>query len=143
PGYLNKARNFHRATLLPNGKTLVVGDNGGNTAELYDPSIGPNSTLIDDAQFFVRQHYRDFLNREPDAGGLAYWTDRITQCESDARCIHERRIAVSAAFFVEMEFQDTGYYVYRFYQASFGRQPTFAEFNVDRSKVIGGSNLEA
>ena len=103
------------------------------------------STLnfIDDAQYFVHQHYRDFLNREPDAGGLAYWTERITQCGSDARCIHEQRIGVSAAFFIELEFQDTGYYVYRFYKASFGRQPTFAEFTSDRSKVIGGSNLEA
>jgi hypothetical protein len=98
---------------------------------------------IDDPQFFVRQHYRDFLNREPDAGGLAYWTDRISECGSDARCIHERRIAVSAAFFVEMEFQETGYYIYRFYKASFGRQPNYTEFTADRAKVIGGSNLEA
>jgi hypothetical protein len=50
---------------------------------------------------------------------------------------------VSAAFFVEMEFQDTGYYVYRFYKASFGRQPNYAEFTADRAKVVGGSNLEA
>src|SRR6185503_19388912 len=28
----------------------------------------------DDPQFFVRQQYQDFLDREPDAGGLAYWT---------------------------------------------------------------------
>jgi sugar lactone lactonase YvrE len=98
---------------------------------------------IDDAQFFVRQHYLDFLNREPDASGLAYWTDRITQCGSDARCIHERRIGVSAAFFIELEFQDTGYYVYRFYKASFGRQPNYTEFTSDRGLVVGGSNLEA
>ena len=25
---------------------------------------------VDDAQFFVRQHYHDFLNREPDTSGL-------------------------------------------------------------------------
>src|SRR5207244_1612393 len=41
------------------------------------------------------------------------------------------------------EFQETGYYVDRFYKASFGRQPNYAEFSSDRSKVIGGSNLEA
>ena len=50
---------------------------------------------------------------------------------------------MSAAFFIEQEFQDTGYYVYRFYKASFGRQPNYAEFTADRGKVIGGSNLEA
>ena len=98
---------------------------------------------IDDPQFFVRQQYRDFLNREPDAGGLAYWTNRITECGSDARCINQRRIGVSAAFFIEQEFQDSGYFVYRFYKASFGRQPSFAEFMSDRSQVGGGANLEA
>jgi hypothetical protein len=140
--YLNRG-SYAPATLLTNGRVLVAGDAGGNTAELYDPSASPNATLIDDARFFVQQHYEDFLNREPDAGGLAYWTNRITACGSDARCIHERRIGVSAAFFVELEFQDTGYYVYRFYKASFGRQPTFAEFTSDRSNLTGGPNLEA
>jgi len=126
----NTARAGHTATLLRNGRVVVVGGSGGdangslsvNTAELYD--LGAN--VIDDAQFFVRQHYRDFLNREPDAGGLAYWTDRITECGSDLRCIHERRIGVSGAFFVEPEFQETGYFVYRLYKVSFGRQPSFA-----------------
>ncbi len=106
-------------------------------------SIPPQGNQIDEAQFFVRQHYLDFLNREPDAGGLAYWTDRITQCGPDVRCISERRIAVSAAFFIELEFQETGYFVDRLYKASFGRQPNYSEFTFDRSKVIGGSNLEA
>jgi hypothetical protein len=145
--YLNTARVFHTATLLPNGRVLVAGGDDAdgeplNTAELYDPSLSPNSTLMDDPQFFVREHYVDFLNREPDADGLAYWTDRITQCGSDARCVHERRIGVSGAFFVEPEFQDSGYFVYRFYKASFGRQPNYAEFTSDRGHVIGGSNLE-
>jgi len=49
---------------------------------------------------------------------------------------------VSAAFFIEQEFQETGYYVYRFYKASFGRQPSFTEFMSDRSQV-SGANLEA
>ena len=117
---------------------------GAYTIRLQDVTIAstdpPNA--IDDAEFFVRQHYSDFLNRAPDAGGLAYWTNQITQCGSDAQCIHERRLGVSAAFFVEMEFQDTGYFVDRLYQASFGRQPNYAEFTADRGRVIGGPNLE-
>ena len=102
----------------------------------------PTPNPIDTADVFVRQHYIDFLSREPDAGGLAYWTNRITECGSDARCIHDRRISVSAAFFIELEFQDTGYYVYRFYKASFGRQPNYTEFTSDRGKVLGGLGLE-
>ena len=35
-----------------------------NSAELYDPSSSPNINLIDDAKFYVQQHYFDFLQRE-------------------------------------------------------------------------------
>jgi hypothetical protein len=124
-----------------------AGGSGPYKIRMQDVTIAaaaiPTPNPIDSADNFVRQHYLDFLNREPDAGGLAYWTSQITQCGSDARCIDERRTAVSAAFFIEQEFQDTGYYVYRFYKASFGRRPNYAEFTADRAKVIGGSNLEA
>ena len=84
-----------------------------------------------------------FSAREPEAGGLAYWTNEITQCGADAACIHRRRIGVSAAFFIEQEFQETGYYVYRFYKASFGRQPNYSEFTLDRGRLSLGPNLEA
>ncbi|MFN2513918.1 MAG: DUF4214 domain-containing protein [Pyrinomonadaceae bacterium] len=52
---------------------------------------------MDDAQFFVRQQYRDFLNREPDTNGLAFWTNEITSCGFDPQCIENKRINVSAA----------------------------------------------
>jgi len=74
---------------------------------------------IDDAQFFVRQQYLDFLNREPDASGLAFWTNQITSCGSNQQCIESRRINVSAAFFVSIEFQETGYLVYRMYKSAY------------------------
>jgi Tol biopolymer transport system component len=107
---------------------------------LTSPSC-PNP--IDCAEFFVRQHYRDFLNREPDAGGLAYWTDQITQCGTDAACVHNRRIDVSAAFFFSLEFQQTGSFVYGLYKGALARQPTYLEFTVDHNRVIGGADLEA
>jgi hypothetical protein len=44
-GSMNVARYYHTATLLNNGKVLVVGGYGGDqTAELYDPSTGTFST---------------------------------------------------------------------------------------------------
>ncbi|MGI9167303.1 MAG: DUF4214 domain-containing protein [Pyrinomonadaceae bacterium] len=97
---------------------------------------------INDAQFFVRQHYLDFLGREPDAGGLAYWTGQVTACGNNELCIKSRRIGVSAAFFVEQEFQETGYFVYRIYQGSLRRRPTFTEFLADYGRVAGSANPE-
>lgn len=79
--------------------------------------------LIDDTQFFVQQQYRDFLNREPDAPGLAFWTNEITSCGSNVQCAEVKRINVSAAFFLSIEFQNTGYLVYRTYKAAFGTIP--------------------
>lgn len=92
-------------------ETLTINDNDG-----VNGTVNP----IDDASFFVRQHYIDFLNREPDAGGLGFWTNQITSCGSDAACLELKRINVSAAFFLSIEFQETGYLVYRTYKSAFG-----------------------
>jgi choice-of-anchor B domain-containing protein len=102
----------------------------------------PHRSFIDDASFFVRQQYKDFLNRAPDTGGLSYWTREITRCGSDENCIKHQRVAVSAAFFVEQEFQRTGSFIYRFYRSSLGRRPLFQEFSADRSQIAEGPQLE-
>lgn len=82
--------------------------------------IGWKANPIGDTQFFVRQQYRDFLNREPDSSGLAFWIGNITSCGLDQACNEVKHINVSAAFFLSIEFQETGYLVYRFYKASYG-----------------------
>jgi hypothetical protein len=84
-------------------------------------ALPPNS--IDDPQFFVIQHYRDFLNREPDASGLSFWINEITSCGTNSQCIQVKRVNVSAAFFLSIEFQETGYLVYRFYKAAYDNLP--------------------
>jgi Domain of unknown function (DUF4214) len=127
---------------LQNGQIFADADDK-TTQALSGISFGalaPNP--INDAQSFVREHYLDFLNREPDPSGLHYWTEQITRCGNDDLCLKAQRISVSAAFFIELEFQETGSFVYRFYKASYGRIPTYAEFVNDRSKVIGGADLE-
>ena len=75
---------------------------------------------IGDANFFVRQHYLDFLNREPDASGLAFWRDDVLGCGTDKACVEVKRINVSAAFFLSIEFQNTGNLVYKMYKSGFG-----------------------
>jgi Domain of unknown function (DUF4214) len=96
------------------------------------PQLNP---IEHSANFFVRQHYRDFLNREPDAAGLAFWSGQITSCGTDAQCIEIKRINVSAAFFLSIEFQETGYLVYRIYKAAYGNLPG-APVPLNRSEFL-------
>jgi hypothetical protein len=92
---------------------------------------GPNP--VRDASFnndfFVRQHYLDFFNREADSGGLNFWKNQLNECEqvplpggfsTAQECRETRRINVSGAFFVSIEFQQTGYLVERLYKAAYG-----------------------
>jgi Metallo-peptidase family M12/Reprolysin family propeptide/Domain of unknown function (DUF4214) len=89
----------------------------------------PAGNPIDGADFFVRQHYQDFLNRTPDASGLAFWTNEITSCGNNQACIDAKRVNVSAAFFLSIEFQQTGYLVERLYKTAFGDGTGTSTFN--------------
>ena len=103
------------------------------------PGLAPNQ--IDDTQFFVRQHYRDFLSREADPEGLAFWTNEIDSCGGDQKCVEVKRITDSGSFFLSIEFQETGYLVYRFYKTSYGNLPgtpvpiRLSEFLPDTQKI--------
>ena len=125
----------------PASRSFSLGANMTDAGFTAEPQIA-SSNAIDAADFFVRQHYLDFLNREPDFDGLMYWSDQIQQCGTDQLCINNRRIDVSAAYFIENEFQQTGSFVYGLYKTSFGRNPKYTEFMPDRSMVIGGADLE-
>jgi hypothetical protein len=70
--------------------------------------------------FFVRQHYLDFLNRDPDSAGLEFWVNNIAACGADETCRESQRINTSAAYFLSTEFQETGYLVERLYKAAYG-----------------------
>jgi hypothetical protein len=109
----------------------------------------PVSNPLEDRDFFVRQQYRDFLDREADPAGLIYWRDKELGACPDATCIRKRRIGVSAAFFVELEFQRTGSVVYRMHRAAFGTLPntttraniTFLQFIADRALLPENSDI--
>ncbi len=109
----------------------------------------PATNPIDDARVFILQHYRDFLNREPDGDGWNYWTGQITQCGSDATCIHNQRIGVSAAFYIELEFQKTGSVIYRMYRAAYGASQqdpllaniSYSQFTADRPLINPDQSL--
>jgi hypothetical protein len=68
------------------------------------------------------------LNRQPDASGLAFWTNEITSCGSDMQCVETKRINVSGAFYLSIEFQQTGYLVERVYKTAFGNAAGASSF---------------
>jgi hypothetical protein len=102
------------------------------------------SINIRDSEDFVTQHYRDFLGREPDPAGLQFWTGEIESCGADQQCREIKRINVSAAFFLSIEFQETGYLVYRTYKAAFGNMAgapvplRLGEFLPDKQEISRG-----
>lgn len=119
----------------------VATDNQGVTRS--SKSVRFTIVGIDDTYFFVNQHYRDFLNRWPEIEGLFFWTGNIFRCGADEACREVKRIDTSAAFFLSIEFQETGYLAHRFYKASFARRPLFAEFLPDMQAIGNGVVVNA
>ena len=95
---------------------------GPYTVRMQDVTVGCSNS-IDCTDFFVRQQYRDFLNREPDADGFNFWMNQIMRCGADPQCVDAMRINDSGAFFLSVEFQESGYLVYRFNKAAYGNLP--------------------
>jgi glucose/arabinose dehydrogenase len=113
----------------------------GNTTDAPFSAIptGGTTNPVDTPEYFVRQHYVDFLNREPDESGFNFWSDQMISCGSDAVCLERRRVNVSAAYFLSIEFQQTGGLVNSLYRTSFERPPFHNEFVPDSQTV--GQNL--
>jgi len=138
------------AVALPSTATVTIND-----------SASPTPNAIDDTTNFVRQQYRDFLNREADPAGLAFWKNNIDKCNDPAQrppgqtlaaCIEIQRITTSAAFFLSIEFKQTGGLVREFYVAALDRpatnnMPNFVEFmrdtqGIQKGVVVGQGNWQ-
>ena len=131
--YSEGNESFAVALSNPLGTTLTTPSTATITINDNDATTGPNP--IDQTAFFVRQHYIDFLAREPDPGGFQGWQDVINNCPSgNTTC---DRVHVSGGFFQSPEFQQRGYFVYRFYPVAIGRKPDYAEFIPDLASVSG------
>ena len=130
--YMEGTERFTLTLSNPKGAGLSLGSRTTTDVIIAanDSTTGPNP--LDSASFFVRQHYLDFLSRLPDQSGLNFWSNQITSCGSDAACTEVKRINVSAAFFLSIEFQQTGYLVERMYKSAYG--------DATGTSTLGGSH---
>ncbi|MDQ6653184.1 MAG: DUF4214 domain-containing protein, partial [Acidobacteriota bacterium] len=123
---------------------ILTGANGA-------PLANPNSaflTIVDDdapgepnpifdSSFFVRQHYLDFLSREPEPSGFQAWLNVLNTCSDVNNNPACDRLTVSSSFFGSDEFRLKGFYVFLFYKVALNRLPTYDEVIFDMRQVTG------
>ena len=96
--------------------------------------------VFEDNDYFVTQHYLDFLGRLPDQAGFDEWNRVLNTCTNQGKLGADPgcdRTHVSSGFFRSTEFGERGYWVYRFYHAALGRLPKYAEFKPELQKLAG------
>lgn len=100
-------------------------------------SVGAEEEVLSfpNPEEFVTQQYQDFLARNPDAGGLAFWSQRL-------------RTGVNPGALVEVmvstpEFADTVAPVVRLYKAHFRRSPDFGGLQFWAGRFRSGTTLNA
>ena len=111
---------------------------------------GTNTPItIDDLDFFVSQHYIDFLSRFPEPAGFSSWMTYLNGCNGDTNCLYGpngRRTVASSGFFGSQEFNIKGGYVFRFYRASFGQAfanlPKYVDMVAGMRAVTGQTATE-
>ncbi|HEY1403933.1 MAG TPA: TIGR03118 family protein, partial [Pyrinomonadaceae bacterium] len=120
----------------PTGPGLGLGSVNKSVLTVTDNDTGaPATNPIDETPFFVRQHYLDFLGREPEAGGFNAWVNVLNNCApGNTAC---DRVMVSRSFFESPEYQSRGYFIIRTYIAAYGRNPLYGEFVGDLSRLSG------
>jgi hypothetical protein len=125
-------------SFTPESRSFSLLANRTDAAFTGLPDATSSGNVIDTPDYFVRQHYVDFLGREPDESGFNFWTDQIRECGADSGCVERRTINVSAAYFLSIEFMETGGFVDGLYRTSYGHRPLYADFMPDTSDVARG-----
>ena len=126
-----------RANYTFNPSSRSFSQVGAVTEAAFDSTVTSSELVnpLDTPEYFVRQNYLDFLGREPDEAGFNFWSDQILSCGGDSDCVDRKRTNVSAAYFLSIEFQETGGLVDGLYRASYGERPDFDEFKADAAAV--------
>ena len=128
--FVDLARTVNLALNNPSGGAL--GATSSAVLTVIDNDLIPGANPLDTARSFVQFNYYDFLNRFPDQSGWDFWTNQITACGPNTSCTDVARINTSGAFFLSIEFQQTGYLVERMYKTAYG--------DASRTSTFGGSH---
>ena len=147
--YVEGTESFTLSLSNPTGGATLGGATTA-TVQIVDDASEPSTNTIDDSRAFVCQHYHDFLARQGDQAGEDFWTQGIESCGANAACRQAKRVDVSTAFFLSIEFQQTGYFVIRTHKAAFGndkgtpRYPVFIrdQREISEGVVVGQSGFE-
>ena len=131
--YAEGNETFSIALSNPMGATLGSFQTANVT--IQDNETSNSANPLDQVDFFIEQHYIDFLGRNAEPAGLAGWRNVLNNCGVTVAPPCDR-IEVSAGFFRSPEFQSRGYFIYRFYSAV-GSLPLYPEFMPDFAKVSG------
>jgi hypothetical protein len=106
---------------LVNVASGFLGDQISAVLTINDNDVGKApANPIDTPRSFVQFNYFDFLARTPDASGWDFWTNEITKCGANTSCTEVARVNTSGAFFLSIEFQQTGYLIERLYKVAYG-----------------------
>lgn len=92
-------------TFSPSSATIFVIPCGTTSVQNFIGTLGSiTSSPIDTPEFFVRQQYVDLLKREPDEGGLNFWSGGLRNCTTQA-CRNAERRNVMCAFIASGDYQ--------------------------------------
>jgi hypothetical protein len=150
------------SNLCPPGHYMMflINRNGvPSIAKIIQVTVPPQPlNAIIDSRFFVRQHYYDLLNREPDKPGLQNNTRVITACGNNIPCIEQKRVEAARGFWDSAEFKqkfpavvspsgnpafNNTEFVKLCYRLYLRREPSPAEVNVWLSQLNQANDYNA
>ncbi|MDQ6651184.1 MAG: PQQ-dependent sugar dehydrogenase, partial [Acidobacteriota bacterium] len=134
------------AITLSNAAGASLGSPRTATVTITDNETVNGANPIFITPFFVRQHYLDFLSREPEAGepftAILNACPNINNVDPNDPSAGCDRVNVSGQFFGSPEFRLKGVYTIIFYRLAFNRLPEYAEFAQDLASVTGATPAE-
>jgi hypothetical protein len=127
--------------------TIRLQSNSGEMAFVpgaitIDPAVAaPIANPVDDARFFVAQHFADMTGKAADPAAIEKLTTQLLQCGTKAECLRTTRLDISTSLLVN-ELPSSALFLNSMYFSSFGRRPKLTEFESDRALLLNDKEDE-